>query len=104
MNILLNHRQAGESATSYRHRRREVAKLVDLALKGKPATHCGQKYRPDPDPDKGRITVAPRAYVPGPHPTHKPHKVEFKDMTLSPAGVPTPHTWTVMHPGTLVKA
>lgn len=93
MNILLNHRQAGESATSYRHRRREVAKLVDQLLKGKPATHSR----------KLGIDKKPRAYVPGPHPTHKPHKVEFKGMTLSPAGVPTPHTWTVMHPGTLVK-
>lgn len=100
MNILLNHRQAGESATSYRHRRREVAKLVDQLLKGKPATHSRDKSHFS---GEGRAQPA-RQYIPGPHPTHKPHKVELKGMTLSPAGVPTPHTWTVMHPGTLVKA
>lgn len=100
MNILLNHRQAGESATSYRHRRREVAKLVDQLLKGKPATHSRDKSHFS---GEGRAQPA-RRYIPGQDPTHKPHKVEFKGMALSSAGVPTPHTWTVMHPGTLVKA
>ena len=80
-----------------------MAKLVDQLLKGKPATESSVKYTINPDPHKGRITVAPRKYIVGRDPTHKPHKVEFKGMTLSPAGVPTPHTWTVMHPGTLVK-
>lgn len=100
MNILLNHRQAGESATSYRHRRREVAKLVDLALKGKPATHSRDKSHFS---GEGRAQPA-RQYVPGPHPTHKPHKVTQVGTIRPPYGVPEPHIWTVMHPGTLVKA
>lgn len=104
MNILLNHRQAGESATSYRHRRREVAKLVEQALKGKPATESNVKYVTNPDPDKGRITVAPRKYIPGPHKTHKPHDISADVMVLSQHGVPETKKFTVRHPGTLVKA
>jgi len=94
MNIQ-NHRMPRESMAAYRQRRRQVKKLIDHYLRtGQPATHSR----------KLDMNKKPRRYVPGPHPTHKPHKVEFKGMTMSAAGVPTPHTWTVMHPGTLVKA
>lgn len=94
MNIQ-NHRQIGESAVAYRHRRREVAKLIGHYLAtGTPATHSRHL-----DTD-GK----PRSYTPGPHRSHKPHEVKFTGMALGPAGVPRAHTWTVMHPGTLVKA
>lgn len=100
MNILLNHRQAGESATSYRHRRREVAKLVDLALKGKPATHSRDKSHFS---GEGRAQPA-RRYVPGPDVTHKPHDISTKVMVLNQNGVPEMKEFKVRHPGTLVKA
>lgn len=92
MNIQ-NHRQPGESAVAYRHRRREVNRLIGRYLQtGVPATHSREL-----------LDGKPRPYVPGPHKTHKPHKVEQKGMRLSPYGVPEPHVWAVMHPGTLVK-
>jgi hypothetical protein len=93
MNIQ-NHRQAGESAVEYRQRRRTVAKLLRAYLrKGVPATHSREL-----DSD-GK----PRAYINGPHRSHKPHEVKKGGFVLGPAGVPRPHIWTVTHPGTLVK-
>lgn len=93
MNIQ-NHRQAGESAVAYRHRRREVNKLIDAYLKqGVPATHSR----------KLDFNHKPFAYVPGPHRTHKPHEVARTGTVLGPAGVPREHVFKVTHPGTLVK-
>lgn len=100
MNILLNHRQAGESATSYRHRRREVAKLVDQALNGKPATHSRDKSHFS---GEGRAQPA-RKYVPGPHKSHQPYDISADVMVLNLHGVPEMKKFTVRHPGTLVKA
>ena len=78
---IVNHRQAGESFLAYRDRRRFVNKVIKSALLGRYAT----------------------GYVPGPHPSHKPHEVKIEGMTLSDKGVPTPHTWRVLHPGTLIR-
>lgn len=78
-----NHRLAGESATSYRHRRRAVNKLIARYL---------------------RVGTPAAGYVNGPHRSHGPHEVKAEGFILSPLGVPTPHTFKVMHPGTLVKA
>lgn len=98
-----NHRLAGESATSYRHRRREVNKLIARYLRvGTPATHSRDKSsfseRKGPGPEPSR------KYVNGPHRSHGPHGVKAEGFILSPLGVPTPHMFKVMHPGTLVKA
>ena len=78
---IVNHRLPGEGALEYRSRRRFVARLLKRKAAGKPA----------------------EGYVPGPHRSHKPHEVTANGMVMSPAGVPTPHTWRVVHPGTLVR-
>ena len=89
-----NHRLAGESATAYRARRRMVAKVIDQHLRvGLPA------LRSNKTDDEGRQF----GYINGPHRSHGPHEVKAEGFVLSPLGVPTPHTFKVTHPGTLVK-
>lgn len=101
---ICNHRQAGESATDYRARRRFVNQIIESALQGRYATHSRAK----PWRETGLITEAletgqPMRYVPGPHRSHQPHEVTQEGFKLSPLGVLEPHTFRVMHPGTLVK-
>lgn len=101
MNQQLNPaRHSGESSQQYRRRRAANNKTIDFYLRnGRPATHSRDKAHFS---GVGRAQPA-RLYVVGPHKTHKPHEVKQHGAVMSAAGVPTPHTWTVMHPGTLVK-
>lgn len=84
MNKQLNPaRNPGETFQQYKRRRVANARTIDFYLRhGRPA----------------------QGYVVGPHKTHKPHEVKQHGTVMSAAGVPTPHIWTVMHPGTLVRA
>lgn len=84
MNKQLNPaRNIGESYEEYRARRKKAnAAVKAYLLGGTPA----------------------EAYKNGPHKTHLPHVVEQKGTVISAAGVPTPHVWSVLHPGTLMKA
>ncbi len=84
MNKQLNPaRNTGESFEQYKRRRVANARTIKAYLRmGRPA----------------------EGYVAGPHKTHKPHKVKQEGTVMSAAGVPTPHTWVVMPPGTLVRA
>jgi hypothetical protein len=83
-----NHRLTGENRIAYCNRRRIGNKLLKLYLRfGRPATQSRKGER----------------YAPGPHKSHKPHGVEFEGLAVGPTGAPVPHTWKVMHPGTLVK-
>lgn len=84
MNAQLNPaRKASESFEQYKRRRLANALTIKEYLRrGRPA----------------------EGYVNGPHKTHLPHEVKQSGMAQSAAGVPAPHVWTVMHPGTLVRA
>lgn len=85
---IVNHRLPGENFLAYRERRRFVNRIIESALKGRYATHSKDG----------------RKYIVGPFWKHKPHEVTAESFKLSPHGVPEPHMFKVMHPGTLVKA
>lgn len=85
---IVNHRQAGESFMAYRERRRFVNRIIKNALKGRYVLRSKDG----------------RKYIPGPHRSHQPHEVKAEGFIVGPTGAPAPHTFVVMHPGTLVKA
>ena len=71
-----------------RMRRRRAQRILKLRLRfGVPATHSRDG----------------RKYAPGPHRTHQPHEIKQDGMVLNGHGVPVPHVFRVLHPGTLVK-
>lgn len=98
MNQQLNPaRHSGESFQQYKRRRAANNKTIDFYLRnGRPAKYSNKTW--------GWREPTPYVYVVGSHKTHKPHEVKQHGTVMSAAGVPTPHTWTVVHPGTLVRA
>ena len=97
--VLVSHRLPGESAVQFRERRRHFNRVLKLYQQyGKPATHSR---------DKSHGLEPARRYVPGPHPSHRPHEVVVRiDVTPWTDAFGLVHSqreFTVIHPGTLVK-
>ena len=86
-------RHRGEPFGEYCHRRRLGNKILrEYLRRGIPARASREGNGP------GHL------YVPGPHRSRQPHEVKIDGLRLNEHGVPVPHTWRVMHPGTLVKS
>lgn len=84
----------------FRERRRHFNRVVTLYLqRGRPATHARNKSH--------GLEPAPRRYVPGPHPSHKPRYVVTTIQVIlwtdEYGKVHDTREFNVLHPGTLIK-
>ena len=96
--VISNHRLPGENAVEFRDRRRQWNKVLKMYLqRGKPAVESRRR---------ALVLGAVMVYVPGPHPSHKPHevvvRVDVNPWTDAFGLVHSQREFTVIHPGTLI--